>query len=63
MLKAKIEGTVSELCELWDWNTVAQMIRVDYYKRWMVDHDQQFTITQADMVRAGLIQGADDETS
>lgn len=57
MLKVKIEGTIAELCELWDWKTVCELIRVDYYKRSLVPEDEQFTVTQEDLQRADLIQG------
>lgn len=60
-LSVLIKGTLSELDELYPWHELSQLVRVDYYKKSLVSDDEVFTITEADLVRVGLIQTSGEE--
>jgi len=60
MLKFKATGTIEELCQLYSWDRLCDMIGVDYYKRGMVLDSQVFTITEQNLLEAGIIRTDDD---
>lgn len=55
-LQVTIKGTLSELSELYRWEVLCDLIHVDFYKRGLIPHDEVFTITEADLLRVGLIK-------
>lgn len=59
-MKAKIQGTMSELRQLWDLATTCALVRVDVYKLCMVPDNEQFTVTEEDLERVGLINCKDE---
>ena len=60
-LQVLIKGTLPELSELYHWEILCELVRVDFYKRSLVSDNEVFTITEADLQRVGLIQTSGEE--
>lgn len=55
-LSVLIKGTLRELEELYHWEILSELVRVDFYKKSLVPADEVFKITEADLQRVGLVQ-------
>jgi hypothetical protein len=54
-MKIHIEGTISELEQLFDWPMLCRLIKVDYYNMHLVPSDEVFVLTEDDFIRTGQI--------
>lgn len=60
MLKCEINGTINELEQIWPWQTICDLIHIDYYNRYLIPADERFTITEKDLARLEIIKGEED---
>jgi hypothetical protein len=61
MLTATITGTLRELQQMWPWETLCNLVHIDPHRLGSVPDDEQFTITQDDLLLAKMITPDDND--
>lgn len=60
MLEFEAKGTIAELSQLYSWDKLCKLIRVDYYNRSLVSGTEVFTITLKDLIQGGHLERSKD---